>query len=517
MKKIECETCKDLLTLYVDDVCSESSRQLVEEHMQSCDECREAYYAMKGEIEIPAVEKDEKDKTDEFKINLKKTWRRFWAKKAVMIGLASILGSAAIVFGVYMLFFHYYYVPASEIEIKNLCQLVDGRIAFQIVDQNREHSFKKYKFLSDVKGGEEGALYLVAENTLFDKPDYSQPCYADFSPVVEDDYETYNYDKVFYGLPDDKDRICIWRETGENYLNEASGPIAKYFYDGNFFYQYNKQGDVWKCEDHDFTITCDAVFQNWDTTAAVNLYEGKLGGFDLTGDVYKETSVYENLYDQTLSFLNTDDPDKKPYVTGKYTMVDQNTMLLTLTEDMSQLSGYSGKTGNKLVFHRSEKKGKLGYYGKLNIIDRFAAYSFYIPEKDIKEFYYKLDDKQLLFATKIEVNVDEMSEENKMYAEEMIKGNEFDKFGPSKKYYDIGIDWWQLSDDKVVTSGDLYTGSCSDLMADNGEEYYYITKENGKYYYYAFCKFDRLSYDEVSEMYKSLYDTEFVNYDTARK
>lgn len=382
-----------------------------------------------------------------------------------------------------------------------------------ILNLSREHSFKNYKFV-DAEGGEDGALYLVAENTLFDKPDYSQPCYADFSPVVEDDYDIYSYDKIFYGLPDDKDKICIWNDTGEDYLNEASGPIAKYFYDGNFFYQYNKQGDVWKCDVYDITITCYAVFQNWDTSASVNLYEGKLGGFDLAGDVYKEIYVYESLMNQTLSFI--DGSVNEWYVEGKYYMEDENTMILTLTKDMYYWSGFNGggKLGDKLVFHKTQKKGEIGYYGKLNIIDRFGGYPlYYIPEKDIKEFYYKLDDKQLLFATKIEVTTDGLDADGKEIVEQMIKGKELDKFGPSKKYYDIGLDWWNLNYDKVVTSGHLYGGYCGDFMKNTGD-YYYVTKENGKYYYYAFCRFDRLSYNEVDKMYKELYDHEFINYDS---
>ncbi len=39
--KIECEVIRDLLPLYADDACSESSRSLVEEHLKECTACRE--------------------------------------------------------------------------------------------------------------------------------------------------------------------------------------------------------------------------------------------------------------------------------------------------------------------------------------------------------------------------------------------------------------------------------------------------------------------------------------------
>ena len=38
-KEKECEIIRDLLPLYADDVCSERSAQLIEEHLQNCPEC----------------------------------------------------------------------------------------------------------------------------------------------------------------------------------------------------------------------------------------------------------------------------------------------------------------------------------------------------------------------------------------------------------------------------------------------------------------------------------------------
>ncbi|MBQ3424661.1 MAG: zf-HC2 domain-containing protein [Clostridia bacterium] len=39
--KAECEVIRDLLPLYVDDICSDTSRKLVEEHLEVCPECSE--------------------------------------------------------------------------------------------------------------------------------------------------------------------------------------------------------------------------------------------------------------------------------------------------------------------------------------------------------------------------------------------------------------------------------------------------------------------------------------------
>ena len=59
MSKKSCELIKDLLPLYVDDVCSEESRKMVTEHLASCGNCRDELNKMKTELNI--TEKADKD------------------------------------------------------------------------------------------------------------------------------------------------------------------------------------------------------------------------------------------------------------------------------------------------------------------------------------------------------------------------------------------------------------------------------------------------------------------------
>lgn len=49
-----CEIVRDLLPLYIDGVCMEGSRELVEEHLKNCEACREEYRLMK----FPALEEE---------------------------------------------------------------------------------------------------------------------------------------------------------------------------------------------------------------------------------------------------------------------------------------------------------------------------------------------------------------------------------------------------------------------------------------------------------------------------
>lgn len=81
METTQCEIVRDLLPLYIDDVCSEESRQLVEEHLSSCSGCKEEYELLTTGLSIP----EEHDTSA-----IKRIRHRIFIEK-IMIGLLIIL------------------------------------------------------------------------------------------------------------------------------------------------------------------------------------------------------------------------------------------------------------------------------------------------------------------------------------------------------------------------------------------------------------------------------------------
>lgn len=51
--KYECDIVKDLMPLYIDDLLSENSIIFVEEHINSCESCKDYYEKLSSEIKIP--------------------------------------------------------------------------------------------------------------------------------------------------------------------------------------------------------------------------------------------------------------------------------------------------------------------------------------------------------------------------------------------------------------------------------------------------------------------------------
>ena len=46
---MKCKIICDLLPMYIDEVCSDETKEVVEEHLETCSECRREYEQMKAE------------------------------------------------------------------------------------------------------------------------------------------------------------------------------------------------------------------------------------------------------------------------------------------------------------------------------------------------------------------------------------------------------------------------------------------------------------------------------------
>ncbi|MGG0516758.1 zf-HC2 domain-containing protein [Bacillus pseudomycoides] len=97
MKDIKCTIIQDLLPLYVDEVVSDDTKEMVEVHLQQCEHCQKEYEAMKQEVYIPA----------QTETSMLKRIQRNWRYKKWMIAGTSIFLTAALLFGAFFYVFHY--------------------------------------------------------------------------------------------------------------------------------------------------------------------------------------------------------------------------------------------------------------------------------------------------------------------------------------------------------------------------------------------------------------------------
>ena len=88
--KIECKVIEDLLPLYSDNVCSDESKKIVEEHLQECEICRNMLDNM-AVVQVTHIEKEENEKSASVKKGFKKIHRRWIASIVAVIVLIPLL------------------------------------------------------------------------------------------------------------------------------------------------------------------------------------------------------------------------------------------------------------------------------------------------------------------------------------------------------------------------------------------------------------------------------------------
>lgn len=72
MEKINCDIIRDLLPSYVDEICSETTRQCVEEHMKNCRECRERVRVLREtDFSVKKLEQKELDSAKKMKQHIR--------------------------------------------------------------------------------------------------------------------------------------------------------------------------------------------------------------------------------------------------------------------------------------------------------------------------------------------------------------------------------------------------------------------------------------------------------------
>lgn len=88
----KCDVIQDLLPLYIDNVVSDGSRELVDEHLKDCPACREIMAKMKDDTESTRFNTD----TDDVEIGVLKRIKRKMRRKNFIIACISVACTIAV-------------------------------------------------------------------------------------------------------------------------------------------------------------------------------------------------------------------------------------------------------------------------------------------------------------------------------------------------------------------------------------------------------------------------------------
>jgi hypothetical protein len=158
--KISCKIIQDLLPLYYDNVCSEESGVLVQEHLQECEDCKAQLESMKVNIEQPAFSDDEAKPI--------RAIAAVWKKdkmKSFLKGTLIALMVCAVIIGTFYALTQWKCIPVSPdlLEVSEISQLSDGRIVLHLyVNDDKNLYFVKTATNKD------GSYYMTPMHSVIE-------------------------------------------------------------------------------------------------------------------------------------------------------------------------------------------------------------------------------------------------------------------------------------------------------------------------------------------------------------
>ncbi|MFJ7826663.1 zf-HC2 domain-containing protein [Psychrobacillus sp. NPDC096623] len=213
MKEIKCTIIQDVLPLYIDEVVSQDTKEMVDEHLQYCDKCQKEYESMKRDLYIPV------ENTDSLFNNISKKWR----KKKVVISIVSTLVTAIILLVAFLCIFYYKTViPYSEdlikIERQNNNQLVSRYYGESYAGVNGTHPIPL-----EIDGEKKNVSFIYYTKTFADSP--SRNLINDEKSLNEQEYifqlpESEKVDAVYY-VDFDVKKISAEKDSWESIIERA--------------------------------------------------------------------------------------------------------------------------------------------------------------------------------------------------------------------------------------------------------------------------------------------------------
>lgn len=192
MKKISCDVIKDVLPLYVDGVVSDATKEMVEEHLSSCDSCREEAKILQQDIVLPSTKNIQLSEAMAFK-----KMKSYLRKKNVIIFVSTMIAAILLVVGI-----HSYAILAKtcipyDKEIISINE-TDGKLYAVYQDENLGGTVSLAPLKVTINGEEQNIIVFYYYETPWSK--YIQPIFE--KDDVENTFclgEKDEIDQIYYG------------------------------------------------------------------------------------------------------------------------------------------------------------------------------------------------------------------------------------------------------------------------------------------------------------------------------
>lgn len=213
MKEIKCTIIQDVLPLYVDEVVSQDTKEMVDEHLQHCEKCQIEYDSMKKELYIPV----------ENKISLFKDISKKWRKKKVIISITSVLLTAIILLGVFSYVFYYKTVIPYSKDLFKIERQNDNQLVFHYFGESYAGVNETHPMSLEIDGEERNVSFIFYTKTVAKSP--SRNLFNNEKGLNEQEYtfnliESEKIDAVYY-VDFDVEKITAGKDSWNSILKRA--------------------------------------------------------------------------------------------------------------------------------------------------------------------------------------------------------------------------------------------------------------------------------------------------------
>ena len=209
--RLPCEVIEDLLALYHDDVCSELTKEIVEEHLAQCASCKAKLDLIEEEIHFPQQDYEAVD-------TLKKIKKKVKIKEIRSI-LVTVTILVVFMVGFYQLQYKLRPVSTEKMKVTEVARLSDGSVGFK-VHMRGKSTFQTVNVIYDTD--KKGILYMTPISAVFsDTTKYKKVnCFYNTGKSFtyksyggsnsSEEYPAKNIKKIYLGT--EKDHVLIWKE-----------------------------------------------------------------------------------------------------------------------------------------------------------------------------------------------------------------------------------------------------------------------------------------------------------------
>ena len=160
--KLSCDVIQDLLPLYHDGVCSEESKRIVEEHIETCANCKDVLHGLREETAPDAVEAAQPLVSIRMKWNAQK-------RKALLKGALIVTVVFAVLIGGYWGLTQWHGIPieSKNLRVVEVTQVEEGVIYCTLGIWDDEDAFGYFDYTLT----EDGKLYMTPKRSVITRAD----------------------------------------------------------------------------------------------------------------------------------------------------------------------------------------------------------------------------------------------------------------------------------------------------------------------------------------------------------